>query len=153
MSQTENAKQNAERLKSVVINAIPKMQQFNVLQWKYKPDGKWSKLEILGHLIDSANNNHQRFIRTRSESIPVIAYKQDIWNQFGAYNNCNPDLIIGLWANYNMFLSNVIEHIDDEDMQKRTTDGKNEHTLEFIVKDYIDHMEHHLNQILTSELK
>lgn len=152
MAQTKNAKDSADRLMKILEATLPALNRFTEQQWKSKKEGKWSKLEILGHLIDSANNNHQRFIRTRDETVPVIAYKQEIWNKFGAYNDCSPELIIGLWYNYNVFLANVIEHIEDKDLLKLTSDGKNEHTLEFIVKDYIDHLVHHLEQILASEL-
>ncbi|HEY1045827.1 MAG TPA: DinB family protein [Bacteroidia bacterium] len=151
MTQTKNAKQYADRLMTMVNSTLPVLNRYTEQQWKSKKEGKWSRLEILGHLIDSANNNHQRFIRTRDEAVPVIFYRQEVWNQYGAYNDCNPELIVGLWYNYNVFLANVIEHIEVKDFLKLTSDGKNEHTLEFIVKDYIDHLEHHLEQIVKGE--
>ncbi|MBK9046740.1 MAG: hypothetical protein IPL74_08565 [Bacteroidetes bacterium] len=46
---------------------------------------KWSKKEILGHLIDSATNNHQRFVRGQFETVPEISYDQNNWNTFSYY--------------------------------------------------------------------
>ncbi|MGQ0827780.1 MAG: hypothetical protein ACT4ON_05245 [Bacteroidota bacterium] len=51
--------------------------------------GKWSKKEILGHLIDSATNNHQRFVRAQFENIPQISYDQNNWNACSRYNQIN----------------------------------------------------------------
>ncbi len=42
---------------------------------------KWSKKEIIGHLINSATNNHQRFVRCQFETIPKIVYDQNKWKE------------------------------------------------------------------------
>lgn len=46
---------------------------------------KWSKKEILGHLIDSATNNHHRFVRVQFETNLKISYDQNKWNQYNFY--------------------------------------------------------------------
>ena len=96
---------------------------------------KWSKKEILGHLIDSAANNHQRFIRAQFET-PVIFYEQDLWEA------------------YNRHLAHVIEQIPQQNLSK-TSIGKDGTacTLEFLINDYLNHLEFHLEQICISDQK
>jgi hypothetical protein len=110
---------------------------------------KWSKKEILGHLIDSANNNHQRFVRARFENVPTIFYIQDEWNKYGYYNLMDSKKIIELWTAYNNYLAELISYIPDEALSRecKTSDGE-KHTLEFLINDYVVHLEHHLKQIV-----
>ena len=69
----------------------------------YKPaPGTWSKKEIVGHLIDSATNNHQRFVRGQFEDVPVINYDTDAWNDHGYYNKIESRQIIAFLV-YNIF--------------------------------------------------
>jgi hypothetical protein len=74
---------------------------------------KWSKKEILGHLIDSAANNHQRFIRLQMASeVTLPGYDQRGWVKANAYQQRSwPDMVT-LWAAYNLHLAAVIENID-----------------------------------------
>ena len=108
---------------------------------------KWSKKELLGHLIDSAANNHQRFVRAQFE-VPVVYYNQDLWVNLQNYQNENTALLINLWEAYNRHLAHVIYQIPSGNLLKTTIgkDGK-ENTLEFIIEDYLNHLEHHLTQI------
>lgn len=114
---------------------------------KPNPD-KWSKKEILGHLIDSANNNHQRFIRGQFESEPVIFYDQDMWVLYNHYNEIPATQLILLWAAYNKHLVEVAKKIPAENLLRtcKMRDGKLV-TLEFLLNDYVVHLEHHLEQI------
>lgn len=116
-----------------------------------KPSAKkWSKKEILGHLIDSAANNHQRFIRAQFE-IPVVYYEQDLWVSIQNYQAENSELLISLWEGYNRHLAHVIKNIPVQNYAK-TSIGKDgiSHTLEYLIEDYLRHLEYHLNQILNS---
>ena len=112
--------------------------------------GRWSKKEILGHLVDSAVNNHQRFVRLQlQERLNLPGYEQDGWVRVQRY----PDLpwtdIIDLWRIYNRHLARIIRHVDRNSLKHvwRSPDG-NDLDLEFIMRDYIVHMRHHLDQIL-----
>ena len=112
--------------------------------------GKWSKKEILGHLIDSASNNHQRFIRMQlSERVELPGYSQDDWVRVQRYQDQPWQQIIGLWMMYNAQLALVVGFIDAKALGNvwRKPDGS-EFTLEFIIRDYVTHMRHHLNQLL-----
>src|SRR2546430_17260312 len=75
--------------------------------------GKWSKKEILGHLIDSAANNHQRFIRLQlSARIDLPGYDGDEWVRIQAYQDRPWREIIDLWVMYNTHLAAVIRNVD-----------------------------------------
>ena len=112
--------------------------------------GKWSKKEILGHLIDSAANNHQRFVRLQlTARIDLPGYDGDEWVRIQGYQD-RPWLdIIELWRRYNTQLASVIRHVDAKALRHvwHTPDGK-DLDLEFIMRDYVVHLRHHLDQIL-----
>jgi len=112
--------------------------------------GKWSKKEILGHLIDSAANNHQRLLRAQLEN-PLLfpAYAQEAWVELQAYRQAPWEELIEFWADYNRHLARVIANIPDNKRAHRCQIGNAEPvTLEFLVRDYLRHLEHHLGQIL-----
>ena len=110
---------------------------------------KWSKKEIIGHLIDSATNNHQRFVRGQFEDCPTIFYDQNKWNEYSFYQQVNGQQIIDFWTTYNKQLLEIIKHISSKDLQRTCkTNTSNEYTLNFLINDYVEHLEHHLKQII-----
>jgi len=111
---------------------------------------KWSKKEIIGHLIDSATNNHQRFIRGQFEDIPTIVYDQNKWNEFSFYQLIDREQIIKFWTIYNKQLIELLRLIPSENLQRecKTNEGR-KYTLEFLINDYVEHLEHHLRQVVT----
>ncbi len=140
-----------QRLQFLVDNIPALLLQIPESDFSYKATpATWSKMEILGHLIDSATNNHQRFIRIRFEDKPVISYNQDQWVSLSAYNTCNQAQLIEFWKQYNTHLVHVIKQIPPADLERtaivRTDDE--EMPLYFYVNDYVAHMEHHLRQIV-----
>jgi hypothetical protein len=109
----------------------------------------WSKKQILGHLIDSAANNHQRFIRVQYESALTIVYDQNKWNALNHYQQLDSKHIIHLWTLYNKHLLEVIKRIPAENLTGECNTGDDKPlTLQFLIDDYVVHMEHHLKQIL-----
>jgi hypothetical protein len=117
----------------------------------YKPaPHKWSKKEILGHLIDSASNNHQRFVRVQFENIPSISYDPDLWNNHGYYNQLDSKSLISFWENYNRHLAILAEHIPTGLLKREcNTGGAVPVTLEWLIQDYVVHLEHHLKEIIS----
>lgn len=111
------------------------------------PD-KWSKKEILGHLIDSATNNHQRFIRVQFEDIPAIWYDQDNWVKHSAHHRIPVEQLIAFWESYNRHLTVLLGQIPEEKLDRlcRMKDGSTV-TLGFLIIDYVSHLEHHLRQL------
>jgi len=113
--------------------------------------GKWSKLEILGHLVDSATNNHHRLIRSRLEEVPIITYNGDDWVRIQNYQEMDREHVLILWQMYNLHMANVMTGVNSEDLQKEVLVNEDAKvTLAFLIDDYVDHLEHHLKQILTS---
>ena len=113
------------------------------------PD-KWSKKEILGHLVDSAANNHQRFVRLQlTPRIDLPGYDGDEWVRVQQYQDRPWREIIDLWQMYNTQLAEVIRHVDSKALRNvwHTPDGQ-DLDLEFIIRDYVVHMRHHLDQIV-----
>jgi DinB superfamily len=101
--------------------------------------GKWSRKEILGHLIDSASNNHQRFVRAQLDGeLNFPGYAQDGWNRAQHYQSEPWANLVQLWSSYNRHLAHVIAAIPEDAGS----------TLEFLVVDYLRHLEHHVEQIL-----
>src|SRR4051812_12493365 len=73
--------------------------------FSFKPSlEEWSKKEILGHLIDSAANNHQRFVRVQFEDVPFIKYDQNNWNKFSFHQQSSGQQVISFWSDYNKHL-------------------------------------------------
>ena len=114
-----------------------------------RPDG-WSKKEILGHLIDSAANNHQRFVRASyhaAASFPT--YDQNAWVRIQQYHASEWAGLVTLWSAFNRHLSDVIDRIPEDAKSSPCNVGKAEPvTLEFVVTDYLRHLQHHVSQIL-----
>jgi len=114
-----------------------------------KPEpSKWSKKEIIGHLIDSATNNHQRFVRAQFEDMPSIVYDQDKWNQHNYYQQIDKQQLIDFWTIYNRQLATLARLMPTQFWQRECkTNGGQNHTLAFLLEDYVRHLEHHLRQV------
>lgn len=122
--------------------------------------GQWSPKEILGHLIDSANNNHQRFVRAQfTDDLVFPGYEQDRWVDVQKYRDASWADLIQLWSAYNLHLIHLISVIPEPTLIKprarhnldqiawRSVDANETTTLEYFIRDYVGHLRHHLNQI------
>lgn len=113
-----------------------------------RPDA-WSPREIIGHLIDSAANNHQRFVRVQeaaAQSLP--GYAQEHWVSVQRYQEAPWPELVELWRLYNRHLARVIRFIPETALERQVTVGAPPPvTLGFLVRDYLDHLKKHLGQI------
>jgi DinB superfamily len=111
---------------------------------------KWSKKEILGHLIDSAANNHQRFVRMQIDNnLQLPSYQQVEWVSIQHYNTESWNELIRLWEAYNLHLLHILWNMNPGKLLNTAIIGTNdEATLEFIIEDYVGHLKHHLEQII-----
>ncbi len=117
----------------------------------YKPSPfKWSKKEILGHMIDSAQNNIRRFIVAQYEESPVITYKQDDWVAISNYQSYDLADLINLWHLMNKHVAIILKNLSP-DMMQRTSQTESSHTIEWLAQDYLKHLRHHLHQVLDLE--
>ena len=135
---------------SVISRALPKLLAISELQGSARatPD-KWSKKEILGHLIDSASNNHQRFVRAQlSGEIKLPNYDQVVWVRTQEYQTETWEDLVHLWKLYNLHLLHIVESIPVDKLNSMCFIGESEPvTLEFLIQDYVRHLKHHLEQI------
>ena len=126
---------------------------------KNSPDD-WSPAEVLGHLIDSAANNHQRFVRAQfTDDLVFSGYEQNQWVNSQKYREESWADVIQLWSAYNLHLVHAASVIPEDVLTRprspHTLDqiafnlvDKNEPaTLEYLIRDYVVHLRHHLNQI------
>jgi hypothetical protein len=110
----------------------------------------WSKKEELGHLIDSAANNHLRFVRASLEpDFRGLGYQQDGWVRLHGYQEMAWTDIVEFWRHYNDFLVGLVKRIPDEKLMTPCVVGESAPvTLKFLIEDYVLHMQHHLDHIL-----
>ena len=146
----------AQQIISLISRVEPQLSRMNHDEMGFKPDPhNWSKKEILGHLIDSAANNHQRFVRAVSNvALRFPTYDQNEWVRIQRYNEMSWSFLVTLWSAYNRHLSHIIEFIPEDAESSPCNIGKEEPvTLEFVVKDYLRHLQHHLKDILENPKK
>ncbi len=149
-------------LLEIIEKVKPLLQGITDSQSEYKPDGKWSKKEILGHLIDSANHNHKRFVQAQQkDDLLFEGYEQDHWVALQGYQTEAWESLINLWFEYNRHISHLIAQISIERMSKpvtlhnldliawKTIPKAHETNLYYFICDYIAHLEHHIRQILS----
>jgi len=123
-------------------------------------DAAWAPIEILGHLVDSAANNHQRFVRAQfTDDLVFSGYEQDQWVSSQKYRDESWSEVIQLWSSYNLHLIHVASAIPEDVLTKprsrhtldqiafNLVDKNDPATLEYLIRDYLDHLRHHLDQI------
>jgi len=138
------------RLKEIIQNVPTFLNEISEenLQHKSSPD-KWSKKEVIGHLIDSALHNHQRFVKSQFEQIPAITYDQNNWVEYNYYQERPSEELILLWRAYNLNLLSLMKLIPVERLSAKVNNGSPQPvTIQYVIEDYVAHLEHHLRQIL-----
>ena len=112
--------------------------------------GKWCAREILGHLVDSACNNHRRFIIGQGEGpVSFDGYQQDAWVARQRYADVPFRDLVALWTTYNRHLAHVIASVPADALGRsgRAPNGSGEVTLQYLMEDYVIHLRHHLDQL------
>lgn len=147
----------AQHLRDVVRIAVSRLDQLTPQQVRANPyPPKWSKIQVLGHLIDSACNNQQKFVRVMEQpergNLLLPGYAQNHWVDAQGYQTADWSHLVKLFELYNQHLANVIEQANPKLLHNTITiEGPKgpagPFTLEFIMRDYIEHMKHHLLQI------
>ena len=120
--------------------------------------GKWSPKEVIGHLIDSAGNNHQRFVRAQLPDARAFdGYAQDAWVKLQQYNEADWPVLIDLWSSFNLHLAHVMDSTSRDELERPRPDlqlgrlsfrsVEEPVTLLWSMQDYVVHLKHHLRQI------
>ena len=125
-----------------------------------RADGKWAAKQIIGHLIDSAANNHRRFVLAQlTDHLAFEGYQQNDWVRVQHYDAAPWAQLVALWQHYNLHLLHVMAHTPSEKLQMpcaqhtldriawQTVSQSEPVTLEYLMRDYIGHLKHHLRQI------
>jgi DinB family protein len=109
----------------------------------------WSVKEILGHLIDSAANNHQRFVRAQlANELSFPGYEQNAWVRAQDHQGRPWAQLVDLWVQYNDHLAHVIQRIPHAAANVPVRIGDNQPLLlSALAEDYVAHLRHHLEQI------
>jgi DinB superfamily len=111
--------------------------------------GGWSRKQVIGHLIDSASNNHLRFVRAMLlDSLEFPGYDQAGNVRVQAVQEADWLLLVSLWASYNRYLAHVIAQLPENKLEMVCRIGAGEPvTLRYLATDYLAHIMHHLRQI------
>lgn len=140
----------AQELMATVEKTVADLSRLDETVVTEKPNADvWSIKEILGHLVDSAANNHHRFVRAQHDGGLVFpAYSQDDWVADQDYQTRPWREVLGLWQSYNRHLAHIILRIPTDALDTDCRIGSTAPvTLRFLVDDYLVHLHHHLRQI------
>jgi len=138
------------RLAGILESAPPHLAAIPEAEASRRPaPGRWSKKEILGHLIDSASNNHQRIVRTLLvPRVEFPAYAQESWVAVQGYADEPWADLVGLWSALNRHLLHVIRNMGEAAFCHEIAFGGNSPiALSALISGYVNHLEHHLEQI------
>ncbi len=140
-----------QQLQSILSSYAEHLNSLTEDEWMYKLDpAKWSKKEILGHLIDSAQNNIRRFVVAQYDDKPKIVYAQDNWVVAANYQNYLITDLTSLWLLFNKHMCIVLKNVPAE-LCENLCDVGELYSIEWLAQDYNKHLLHHLHQLLNLE--
>ncbi len=143
-------RENAVRLMAIVEKAAPVLRGLEEAEAaRPRLSGGWSAKQVVGHLIDSASNNHQRFVRAAiSGSLDFPNYDQEAWSRVEDFQEAPWSMLVEGWTGLNQVLSHVMAHLPAEAAGAQCrVEGQPEMTLEELSGFYISHLVHHLEQL------
>ena len=140
-------------LQKTIDTELPRLQAITEKEAELKAPAAWSRKEELGHLIDSASNNHLRFVRAALEpEFHGPSYNQNGSVMLHGYQELSWSDLLEFWRRYNDLLTRVVARIPEDKLQTRCRVGDSATvTLQFLIEDYVAHMQHHLDHILRRE--
>ena len=114
-------------------------------------EGGWLRKEVLGHLLDSAANNHLRFVvAALAGEYDGPSYDQQGWVRLHAYRRLPWGELLERWRLLNAVLAALVAEIPDTALEAGCRiAGAAPVTLRFVITDYLRHLDHHAGQIMT----
>lgn len=151
--------------KETIDSTAPQLMQISEAQSRQpRAEDHWSSKQIIGHLIDSAANNHARFVLGQlKDDLVFPGYDQNGWVQTNHYQEASWPQLVELWRAYNLHLHHLMSHADQsklttpctlhtlQEIAFKTVPSSDPVTLEYLMKDYVDHLKHHLAQIFDAK--
>jgi hypothetical protein len=152
----------ARRLRAALASADPLLRAIPEADSARHPaPGKWCPRQIVGHLIDSASNNHQRFVRAVFQDDLVFpGYAQEQWVELQRYQDTAWSELLTLWAAFNRHIVTIMTAVPEEvrlrvrvrhnldEIATHAPQRADQATLDYFMSDYVDHLELHMRQIL-----
>lgn len=143
--------QPISQLRSIITEYKPQLEHIDEAAFAAKPlPHKWSKKEILGHLVDSAQSNIRRFVVGQYEDRPHIMYAQDEWVRIADYQHYPTSDLISLWALLNKHIIIIWENMP-AGVEQRECLTNELHSIHWLAADYNKHLLHHLHHLLVLE--
>ena len=143
-------------LRTTIERELPLLRTAAPERLEVQPDGlhSWSPKQELGHLIDSAANNHQRFVCAALDGeYTGQGYAQNAWVDIHGYQNLPWEQLVEFWFGYNKLLVTLIDNIPLEMLSADCViGGGNAVSLGFVIEDYVKHMQHHVDHLLGREI-
>jgi hypothetical protein len=151
-----------EDFKETIEAAAPRLLQISESQSEQpRAEDHWSSKQIIGHLIDSATNNHVRFVLAQlKDDLVFPGYDQNGWVSVQHYQQAPWSQLVDLWRAYNLHLLHLMASTPADKLSNRciqhslqtiafeTVSESEPATLDYLMKDYVVHLQHHLSQIL-----
>jgi DinB superfamily len=144
-------KETVKGIREAILLAEPELLKISPERSRLKTNpASWSKKEILGHLVDSALNNHQRVVRgAQNLAADFPGYDQNRWVEVQNYSEIEWHELIGLFTTLNRHLCRVIENLPEEALNNECNFGSHGRVpLQFVIQDYLRHLKHHLEKII-----
>ncbi len=154
-------KKPGQTLNNIVTQVRPELALISDLESKVKRTERWSKREVLGHLLDSATVNRQRFVEAQlKDDLIFNGYDQDQWVTLQCYQEITWRELVNLWADNNLLIAHLINRIPRDKLSNyseshnldkiawKQVPSNKPTTLRYLIWDYIAHMEHHLRKIM-----
>ena len=153
--------QPGDQLRAAIDQALPRLLAISDAQASQVPaPGKWCAKEVIGHLLDSANNNLARFVRLQyTDHLHFEGYEQEEWVQAQGYADTDWHELLELWARCNRHIARVMDRVPNDAAHRQRREHKplgstyaplpadGIPTLDWLMRDYVEHIKHHLRQI------
>jgi hypothetical protein len=141
-------------LQQTIDNELPILRALTDTEASLSVRNGWTRKQELGHLIDSATNNHARFVNIAlQDGYKGQSYDPDGWVAMHGYADMPWSNIVDFWHNYNSQLAGLLARIPEGRLETICEIGKSGPiTLRFLIEDYIVHIQHHIDQLLGREI-